>query len=228
MLKLTKRAYAAEISGGLIFLNLRRDSYTYLAPEDAAEILSMLRGVVGCSLGEIEQTGSSIVDELRLAGLVTTDRAGKPFRPISYDSVMNEQPRLIGPDRPRIQPGHVWNFLWSVSLARMMLSCLPLHWVVGFVEKRRVRDLQVVNTHSAAQLTEIYRRLRPLLFSRNDRCLLDSLSLINFLRRYHVRASWCFGVRLEPFKAHAWAQDDHTIFDDMAANIHSFTVILEA
>lgn len=234
MLNLTKHAYAAEISGALIFLNVKRDSYTYLAPEDAAGILSMLGGVAGCNPGEIERSasyagnGGSIVDELKLADLVTTDKAGKPFRPIRYDTVMNEQPRLIGPESPKIRAGHVWGFFWSVLLARTMLSWLPLHWVVGFVKKRRVPHAKTGNPHSAAQLTEIYRRLRPLLFSRSDRCLLDSLSLINFLRRYHVPASWCFGVRLEPFKAHAWVQDDHTIFDDMAANVHSFTVILEA
>jgi hypothetical protein len=234
MFNLTRHTYAAEIAGGLIFLDLKRDSYTYLTPQDAAEILPLLRGTIRRDLEEIEQAPpqaggeASIVDELKLAGLITDDETGRPFRPISYDSVMDEQPRLIGEDRPKVRPVHVWNFFRSVLLAKAMLSWLPLHWVVAFVKKRRIGRTRAVTAHSAAQLTEIYRRLRPLLFSRTDRCLLDSLSLINFLRRYRVRASWRFGVRLQPFKAHAWVQDDQIVFDDMAANIHSFTVILEA
>lgn len=221
MLHLTKHTYAAEIAGGLVFLDLERDSYAYVAPEDAAEILPLLRGTSGAGRG-------TIVDELELAGLVTADGTGRPYRPISYACAMEEQPRLIGPDRPGIRPSHVWNFVRSVLLAKAMLSWLPLPRVVALVKSRRARRTAASADHSAAQLTEIYRRLRPLLLSRTDRCLLDSLSLINFLRRYHVPAYWRFGVRLEPFRAHAWAQDDRTVFDDMAANIHGYTVILEA
>lgn len=229
MLNLKKHAYAAEIAGALVFLDLERDSYIYVAPEDAAEILPRLGGKIGRGREDVERSGSegSIVDELKLAGLVTDDGTGRPFRPIVYDSVMDEQPRLIGEDRPRVRPGHVWNFVRSVLLARAMLAWLPLHRVVAFV-KRRGPPAGAAPSYSAAQLTEIYRRLRPLLFTRTDRCLLDSLSLIQFLRRYRVRAHWRFGVRLEPFGAHAWVQDERTVFDDMAANIHRFTVILEA
>lgn len=228
MFKLTKHAHAAEIAGGLVFLDLKRDSYTYVAPEDAAEVLSMLSGrdIGGAAPGS--GSDASIVDELKLAGLITSDESGRLFSPIAHHSVVNELPRLIGADRPEIRAGHVWNFFRSVLLARLMLSFLPLHWVVEFVKKRRLRRTSPSAAHCAPQLTETYRRLRPLLFSRGDRCLLDSLSLINFLSRYHVPASWCFGVRLEPFKAHAWVQEDRTVFDDMAANVHSFTVILEA
>lgn len=217
-----------------MLLDLKRDSYTYVAPEHAADVLPMLSGTTGHDMVKIVQdehrsgSGQSTVDELKRAGLVTTKESGKVFRPITHSSVVEELPRLIGADRPKVHPGHVWNFFRSVLLAKFMLSFLPLHWVVGFVEKRRRRRTKPVTVYSAAELTEIYRRLRPLLFSRSDRCLLDSLSLINFLRRYHVQAFWRFGVRLEPFKAHAWVQDDGTVFDDMAANIHRFTVILEA
>lgn len=229
MLSLTKHTYAAEIAGGLIFLDLKRDSYTYLAPEDAAEVLPRLSGLAGRdpAASDPEDEGS-IVDELKLAGLVTADGSGRPFAPMICASVVDELPRLIGEDRPAIRPGHVWNFFRSVLLAKAMLSCLPLHWIVAFVKRRRLRRARPDAAHSAAQLTETYRRLRPLLFSRTDRCLLDSLSLINFLRRYQVPASLRFGVRLEPFKAHAWVQEGQTVFDDMAANVHSFTVILEA
>ena len=228
MFSLTRHTYAAEVAGALIFLNLKADSYTYVAPEDAAEILKLLAGMKAEPAAAPAGDGGSIVDELILAGLITAEGPGRPFRRIDYDSVVDELPRLIGEDRPKVRPGHVWNFIRSVLLARIMLTFLPLHWVVAFVKKRRPGSAGLAASPSAAQLTETYRRLRPLLFSRTDRCLLDSLSLINFLRRYDVRASWRFGIRLEPFKAHAWAQAGGTVLDDMAANVHNFTVILEA
>lgn len=226
MFDLTRHTYAAEVAGALIFLDLRADSYTYVAPEDAAEILPLLTGLKGEAPAPGD--GGSIVDELKLAGLITAEGSGKPFRPIHYGNVVDELPRLIGEDRPNVRPGHVWNFVRSVLLARMMLTFLPLHRVVAFVRRRGPESAGTAPPLCAAQLTETYRRLRPLLFSRTDRCLLDSLSLILFLGRYDVRASWRFGIRLEPFKAHAWAQAGGTVLDDMAANVHNFTVILEA
>lgn len=44
-------------------------------------------------------------------------------------------------------------------------------------------------------------------------CLLDSLSLVSFLSRRHLRADIVFGVTLDPFSAHCWVQ-----FNDMALN----------
>jgi hypothetical protein len=228
MFVLTRHTYAAEVAGALIFLNLKADSYTYVAPEQAAEILPRHTGKRTGPVAPPSGEAGSIVDELKLAGLITAEGPGRPFRPIDYDNVVDELPRLIGEDRPRVGPGHVWNFVRSVLLARIMLTFLPLHWVVALVKKRGPESAGSGASPSAAQLTETYRRLRPLLFSRTDRCLLDSLSLIHFLRRYDVRASWRFGIRLEPFKAHAWAQQGGTVLDDMAANVHNFTVILEA
>lgn len=233
MFSLTKHSYAAAIGGGLIFLDLKRDNYTYVAPKDAAEILPMLGVTTGRDPKDNEQAEplgegeTSIVDELKLAGLITTDESGRPFKPIRYHAVVSEQPRLIGVDRPKVRPTHAWNFIRSAILAKAMLSCLPLHRVVAIVKARKTRLATGTRSYSAAQLTEIYHRLRPLLFSRKDRCLLDSLTMINFLGRYRVPVSLCFGVKLEPFKAHAWVQDDNIVFDDMAANIHSYTVILE-
>lgn len=233
MLKLAHHAYAAEIAGALVFLDLKRDTYTFIAPKHAAEILCLLGDAVGSCLepignGEPSGDESSTLGELRRAGLVTADPSGKAFQPILYDSVVEELPRLIGPDRPSIRLSHALHFLWAVLSARCMLSLLPLDRVVRAIQRRRLRQAHADDVVAATRLTEIYRRLRPMLFSRGDRCLLDSLSLINFLGRYGIRAGWRFGVRLEPFKAHAWVQDGNTVFDDMAANIHSYTAILEA
>jgi Transglutaminase-like superfamily len=231
MFLLTEYTYAAVIEGGLVFLNLKSDNYTYLTPDDARRILPLISGAnaVIDDYGKDEDTAETgpIIQELKRAGLVTAGQSGRPFEPIHYDAVVRELPRLVGSDRPHLGLRHVFAFCRAVLLSKILLKLVSLDRVVEFVRKRKVKAERKTNIYSRGELTEVYRRLRPLLLTRKDQCLLDSLSLVMFLTSYGVRASLRFGVRLGPFRAHAWVQDQGTIFDEMAALVHEYTVILE-
>ena len=233
MLRLSPNVHATEINGALIFLNLRDDSYQYLSPQDAKPVLVRLKEETVCRSGVSDNGPCHItsvhplIDELKQSGLVTESDSGHRFVQFQQDYAIEELPRLIGPDRPRIGIGHLLNFIRAVLEARAILSLLPLHRVVALARRRKHRLAYATPGHSAEQMTEIYRRLRPVLFSRQDRCLIDSLGLMRFLQLYGVKASLRFGVKLEPFKAHAWVQHEGTVFDDMPANVDRFNVILE-
>ena len=231
MLRLLQHVHATEVQGSLVFLNLRNNRYDYLAPKDAAGVLELLRDDADPRLHDKRDSvllrDQSTVDELKERGLVTEGEFGRPFLQIQHEAVLEEFPRMLGPDRPKIRTRYFWIFVRSVFEARALISILPLHWIITILKRRKNSTIDVRDTSSVARLVEVYRRLRPILFSRHDRCLVDSLSLFIFLQRFRVPATLCFGVRLEPFKAHAWVEHDGIVFDEMPANIHRYTRILE-
>lgn len=66
------------------------------------------------------------------------------------------------------------------------------------------------------------RRLVPL----TPNCLTDSLALSTFLVRRNIRCDLVFGVKLDPFAAHCWLQDQDGILNDSADSVTTFTPIL--
>ena len=59
-------------------------------------------------------------------------------------------------------------------------------------------------------------------------CLLDSLSLIDFLSRRRLPARLVFGVTSDPFAAHCWVQAGEWVLNDLVGNVIAHTPILEA
>lgn len=79
-----------------------------------------------------------------------------------------------------------------------------------------------------AQIVGAYDSMRPLVLSRRDRCLHDSLTLNLVLRSRGVPACWVIGVRVRPFAAHAWVQFGDLVLDDEHFRVGQFTPILVA
>jgi hypothetical protein len=68
--------------------------------------------------------------------------------------------------------------------------------------------------------------LRIFLFSHRDRCLHDSLALLEFLARYDIFPDWAFGVRARPFVAHCWVQHGDIVFNDTVEHVAGYTPIM--
>lgn len=56
-------------------------------------------------------------------------------------------------------------------------------------------------------------------------CLLDSISMINFLAKRRLHADLVFGVTGTPFSAHCWAQHGTTVLNDALGHTSTFTPI---
>ncbi|NJO12382.1 MAG: lasso peptide biosynthesis B2 protein [Gammaproteobacteria bacterium] len=69
-------------------------------------------------------------------------------------------------------------------------------------------------------------RLRALLFSSRDHCLLDCLVCIEFLATRGYYPAWVFGVRTAPFQAHCWVQLGGLVLNDTVEHVRGFTPIL--
>ena len=57
-------------------------------------------------------------------------------------------------------------------------------------------------------------------------CLFRAYLLRLFLRRGGCDASWVFGVRTWPFRAHCWLEADGVVLNDDAASIRAYSPIL--
>ncbi len=68
--------------------------------------------------------------------------------------------------------------------------------------------------------------MRPAFYNPKDACLRDTLTLIEFLSRYDIYPQWVFGVRMQPFSAHAWVQYGPTLFTDPVDHVKTFTPIM--
>lgn len=232
MLRLSRFVYAAEVSGHLIFLNSKNNTYECLLPEDAGPVLQILKANSAFS-SELAENSSddnknvSIIQEMKASGLLTERMSGRQFIQQTHLSVLQELPRLIGRDRPDLRSRHIIQFTRALIAAKLMLSLLPLNKCIDLIRERKVREAANRDRNDVEKITDLFLRARPIFFSKKDNCLLNSLSLVNFLSYYGVGSTLFFGVKLEPFQAHAWVEHDGILLADMPANVHRYAVILE-
>jgi hypothetical protein len=76
------------------------------------------------------------------------------------------------------------------------------------------------------ELVRLFNRMRPLLFTLRESCLLASVALAEFLAFYNVLPQFVFGVTSKPFSAHCWLQHDGIVINDDPENVLGFTPIL--
>jgi Transglutaminase-like superfamily len=88
------------------------------------------------------------------------------------------------------------------------------------LEKRPWHILQVAGT------VDVFRRLRPLLFAAEGRCLLHALTLIRFLSNYEFYPEWVIGVTTQPWGAHSWVQWGNYLLDTNPEKVCAYTPIL--
>jgi hypothetical protein len=81
------------------------------------------------------------------------------------------------------------------------------------------------------RLVHLFRRLRPLLFAGRDRCILDSIGLLEFLALNGTdigRMRWVVGVRARPWGAHCWLQQQQLVVNDTCERVMQYVPILVA
>lgn len=85
------------------------------------------------------------------------------------------------------------------------------------IERTRARRLRC--THGPMDLTKArialgrYVHVRAFFFAKRGRCLLDSLTLIEFLAHEGLYPHLVIGVQVRPFAAHSWVQEGPFVFN---------------
>lgn len=93
-------------------------------------------------------------------------------------------------------------------------------------DDRAASDQTHLSFQDLQALLTLFARLRVWLYTARNHCLLDSLVLARFLQTYHINATFCIGVALMPFAAHAWVQVETCVLDDSVDHVRNFLPIL--
>lgn len=200
-----------------VFLNLRTDQYTMLLGVKAAAFRSMLSGA-GDSPQELSLASALVPPEQRelrrnlvqelldneLLTLRVRDAApARPIIPPPEDKLIMQNDDYRAPPRA----GDIWRFVVSCTIAACRLKLQPIERIIRTLERRKLvnRISACRPTRDIRSLISLFNRLRPS-YPRDFLCLFDSLSLVEFLARYHHFPNLIFAVRLAPWTAHCWVQ----------------------
>ena len=128
---------------------------------------------------------------------------------------------------PRIRRCHLAAFGRAYFRALYEVKCRPIAATVRRIRERKLlHGGGVSSVSSTVDLVRIFRALRPFLYTAKDRCLLDSIALIEFLAKFDVFPTWVIAVRTRPFAAHSWVVDRHLILNEALGRAEEFYPIL--
>ena len=222
----------------VVLLDLERDKYLSMA--SASPIGRWVRGwptppADSTVTNEDPASPSESDPESRLLakmieqGLLVKDASiGKEASP-----VVAEQPEyaMVEHDlnsRPSTTIEHLWRVCTAYTSAKWALRRRPIKEVVqaARLRKEQAQAKGNLDADTVRPLVTAFVYLRPLFFTSKEACLLDSLTLVNFLAGYSVFPQWVFGVKTDPFYAHCWVQQGGFVFNDTPDHIRGFSPIL--
>lgn len=236
---LANHIFACATPYGAVFLDLRRNKYFAL---NVSDVTSLVDEVLDwpAKPSTDENASAPSVDAPRRNALVRSLLEANVLRPYQASErgiaratfPLDGELSSVGDEiiaKTQVRPAHVVSFLFSLLSAIVSLRFLSLNFTVRFVHKRKVRAIAAgycFDPHRAAQLTCVFRRLRPYLFSANGHCMLHALALVNFLAKYGEFPAWVLGVRTEPFGAHSWVQYENLLLDTNPAKVCPYNPLL--
>lgn len=205
-----------------VFLDLRRDDYTLVDGDSAAALTAAISGIEPSS-----EHAAKALEELLQVGLLTTDAlVGNTMAPSPVVCATNSLVDTEALPGAEVRLGHVWKFAMAYMKAIWRLRFTRLEKTVRRLERRKQRaGLTLSDLHRARDLTESFQKIR-LHFPVRYICLSDSLALLEFLAMYGIFPDWVFGVKLEPWAAHCWVQQDDFLFNEIADEAGSYSPVM--
>lgn len=202
---------ACFASGRLLLLDVRRDRYLRVPEATLPSFRQWL-----------EQGGEAPEAVLRLLRLSGVLGPADTIAGVPTGEAVSVPKELVPPIWRRSLDQPVPALLLSKLLAanRARLRFRRLENVLG-----RVRGAEEQTSEDIETLTRQFERGRPLApFRRN--CLLDSLTLLDWLGAHARECRLVLGVTAEPFRAHCWVQSEATVLNDSYDQVARFAPIL--
>lgn len=239
---LAAHVHVCQVGGSVVFLDLRRDHYFAI---DLASARALAPYIDRWSINEApldERVASSQPDpgsgtdvhdacrSLLESGLFTTDaRTGRPATPPSVEPVAEVLVPDEGLSSPQPTTREVVAFLCAYGRAYLEWRTQSFERIVANFRARKERACRagvVSEVNRDRHLVAIFDRLRPLIFTQKDQCLLDSTALLHFLARHGSYPTWVIGVMTVPFGAHSWVQAHGRLFNGPIEYWGRYTPIL--
>jgi hypothetical protein len=218
----------------VILMDLERDKYVAVLP--AHRLASWVRGWP-VRAGEpadpshaSDGSADALVSQMLAHGMLVTDpHVGKPAVPVT---TLRPQRSLVEFDldtRPKAGAVQLWRFGASCLRAQLALKLRPIQSIVDTIRERKARRPRGAAEADPGRLRPLvtaFARLRPLFYTLRSACLLDSLTLLNFLGAEGIHPDWVFGVKTEPFDAHCWVQQGELLLNDIPDRVRQYSPIL--
>jgi hypothetical protein len=126
-----------------------------------------------------------------------------------------------------IRLGHVLRFLQSLVTALLLLRCRRFAAIVSRLRRRRARNASCpICVETLRALVSAFFHIRAFCYAPKARCLLDSLTLLEFLAHYDQYPRWVVGVQIVPFGSHAWVQHESCVLNGTPDYVRAYTPIL--
>jgi hypothetical protein len=228
---LRKSVHLAIIEDSIVALDIDSNRYSLISCSQPNNLIAILETSFSGS-GDIEgsdlQFGDTLA-EMEAANLLTKERVlGKCPELLTPLASVNEIPSCDVRDIPRLGPRQSISIFKAVYTSLILLKVSRLSDIFQRVSKIRSRHSAIPRPGSAeiADRLDLYIQGRTLFLDWNDRCLVNSLALLNYLAPFGIFPHWVFGVQLYPFAAHCWLEDDQFIYGESFTYCRSFSIIL--
>jgi Transglutaminase-like superfamily len=218
-----------------IFLDLRCDKYIGLSGAQVQVLQNVLDGLRDAHsdiepAAPSENDGRVLADKLERVGLLTRDaRIGKSVSAPNLERAAEPFVEKYSDETVTIRFRDVISVAATYAYVRLSLRFGSLEKIIDEVRNRKTkfRGTPVsLDSHAARTRVIIFEKVRPFVYRRDDRCLLDSLTLTLFLSKYGLFPSCVIGARPNPFSAHAWVQHGKQSLNGDPAYLRRFTPIL--
>jgi len=231
-LHLAPHVRACHCDGQVILLDLRKGRYLGIGGRRLPALARAVQGWPAGAQDAAHFADSPDVDELTKPlisqGLVTEHPTAK-----SHQHPLQEATTSLNAEDAAHEvstgPRRLFRFLLSASRASLSLRFCSLLTIATRVASRRVRLERrgaAISREAMRDAVGAYQKLRPLVFTAHDKCLHDSLALLDFLAGEEILATWVLGVRTGPFAAHAWVQSGGVVLSDQHEHVRPFRPIL--
>jgi Transglutaminase-like superfamily len=231
---LAEHVHACVLSDSVILLDLRRDEYMSLTAMQARALHRFVRGLnakdaTNYSHPLLNHDEHALREHLAKAGTIVSADPCKSMRTGSSPPLPE---KTLIPEHDSTQVTITATVAISCVLSAMQsyieLKWLSLNFAIHSLRQRktRVRPASRCNEIRLQELTLIFSAMRPFLFASKDNCLLDSLTLANFLLRNGFRTDLILGVKSTPFEAHAWVQYETAVLNSAAGYVRRYSPIL--
>ncbi|MEJ1961536.1 MAG: lasso peptide biosynthesis B2 protein [Gammaproteobacteria bacterium] len=235
--RLADDVYVCATSRGAVFLDLKKDEYIGIDAHQAHALAPLVQGwpeVMGNASTSIPspavptEVESAFARSLCAQGLLCESPACAARSSCLLSVATDELVAWECMPAHDVRPRHVFRFLWALVVSLFMLHCRSLHATVKRCERRRDARTasDICDPQIAARLLGIYTHIRMFVFARRARCLIDSITLVEFLAAYGVYPCWVIGVQVRPFAAHSWVQTGQFVLNGTPAFIRSYRPIV--
>lgn len=231
--RLADHVRACSVDQDVVILDLREGRYLSVA---GARGTAMAKAIVdwpgrlntepeGSERAGIDGALQTLLSRRLIVTAPSAGRARSAQLPAPLSSTDSRE--MVGGTRTTLPS--VWRFLLSVAVARRWLRRLTLEGIERRLRSRRTAIAVPFDPITANQLVAplaVFDLLRPFAFTARNRCLFDSLALVDFLARHGLHAHWVVGVKTNPFRAHSWVQSGPVVLNDSHEHVRRFEPIL--